>query len=193
MRKLLALIILIYLCIQVQAQKKNEIQIGVTAAYFFDDTPYLFHDFKRGVPLPTHINYSRLLTDKSALSFSFNQLWLVYDAPITYDTPELYLRDYLKLSAEFHRQKRIGKFNIGASIGLGYRFLGGEAFISRSYFGGGYGFSKPYNHVCITAGIQTKFHLYRNLSAVAKINYSRYFSAYSPNELHNIFALSYEF
>jgi len=93
MRISLLLITLLCLCIQTQAQKKNEIQIGVPAAYFFDDTPYMFHSFKHAEPFPTHVSYSRLLTDKNGLSFSFDNLWLVYGFPTAYEIPKIELRD----------------------------------------------------------------------------------------------------
>jgi len=188
MRKLLTLIALLCLCIQTQAQKKNEIQIGIPAAYFFDDTPYRFNT----LPIVTHANYTRILTDKHGLSFTYNNLWLPYGFPLVPDTPKLELRAYNKLSAEFYKQKRIGRFTIRGSAGLGYRFEGGELF-TTSFFAESHSSYNSYNHIGTTAGIQTKFRLYRNLSAVAKLNYSRYFSKFSPNELFNIFGLGYEF
>ena len=192
MRISLLLITLLCLCFQAKAQKKNEIQIGATATYFFDDTPYLFHNFKRGTPFPTHINYTRSLTDKNGLSFSFDHLWLVYNPPSAFDSPKLFLRDYLKLSIEFYRQKRMGRFSISGKAGIGYRFRGGETFMSRSFWESHFSHNY-YNHIGLTTGIQAKVQLYRNLSAVAKLNYSRYFAEHSPNELHNIFGLGYEF
>lgn len=192
MRKLLLLIILFCLCIQVQAQKKNEVQIGVPAAYFFDDTPYMFHNLKRAGLFPTHVNYSRLFTDKNGLSFSYDNLWLFYGFPSVPGTTKLELRAYNKLSVEFYRQKRIGRFSIRGSLGLGYRFYGGELFWTNFVIES-HSHNNPYNHIGVTTGVQAKLQLYRNLSAVAKLNYSRYFAEYTPNELHNVFALSYEF
>jgi len=198
--RILLSVVFLCLCISAQAQKKNQIQIGIPAAYFFDDTPYRFYNLKRSWPIPTHISYARAITSKNSLRISFDDFWLVYDiaAQDNY-RGEVLLRGYSKVSIEFQRRiKKIDRLTISGKAGLGYRF-GSESFHET------YGYtdegviwetiilSNLYRDFSPIIGLQAEYRLFGQLSAVAQVNFLRYFSKYSPNELHNVFGLSYGF
>ena len=194
--RILLSIVFLCLCISTQAQKKNEIQIGLPSVYFFDDKPYSFNSFVIKVPLPTHISYTRLLSDSKGLSFSLNYFWLDYD--ISHKIDEVWNREYVKISMEYYQEKKINRFSLRGRTGIGYR-MGSEIFLSSfGYTDEGViweiiGDRNPYNHLCLMVGLQTRYRLLNSLSIIAQINLSRYLSKHSPNELHNVFGLSYGF
>jgi len=200
--RILLSVVFLCLCISTQAQKKNEIRIGLPSIYYFDETPYMFHTViigKRRIPPPTYFGYSRLLTKTGGLSIDYKNMWLVYAPFSPNNTPdEIIRREFNDFSISWYKQFTSNRIKIIGKAGISYRDGGEVVHLFSILLPDGTPWEEKtdvnkYNNFGGKLDIQTKFRVAWNLNIFAEVGLAGYFSKHSPYQLNNLIGLSYEF
>ncbi len=192
------ILIILGVSISTQAQnKKNEFRIGIPGAYFFEESIYRIHNLK-SVPIPTYLSYSRKINNKISISANYYFYWLGGDQKdIIYNGLTLSRHfDVINtlVNYEFYR---IDKISISSFYGLSFRFSGGEVFHVRYINHGTWGEEildyRAYNDFGLSIGTEVQYKIYKSFSLGAEIDFTRYFSDVSPNQLSTAVFIGYEF
>ncbi len=192
------IIIVLGLSLTTQAQnKKNEIRIGVPGAYFFEKSIYRIHNLK-SVPIPTYLSYSRKINNKISISANYCFYWLGGDQKdLIYNGLTLSRHfDVINtlVNYEFYR---VDKISISSFYGLSFRFSGGELFHVRYIDHGAWREEfldyRAYNDFGLSVGTQMKYNFYKRFSIGGEIDYTKYFTPISPNQLSTAMFIEYEF
>ena len=199
------MILILGLSLTTQAQnKKNEIRVGVPlSVYFFDISPIKIHRIKTRetayIPIPTYFSYSRLVGIDFFISARLINYSLSYEDFSRANYNDEILSRHFFASAILLKKRIVSLFNFNVDISLGgiYRFSGGELF-HVGYINHGTWIEehldyRPYNDFGFSIGNDVKCKLYKRFSLGLEIDYTRYFTEVSPNQLSTAIFLGYEF
>lgn len=187
------------LSIIIQAQDyKNEIKVGVPGGYFFDNAPYRQHRLS-SVPIPTYFSYDRILYKNYSISCRQTFFWLFYhNDEDTREKDEIIKRAFHESSIRFkYKILNLTNFKFILSSGISYRYEGGELF-HVSYVDHGswreqHVDYRVYNDFGFSIGTEFKYIFYKRFNLGIGIDYTRYLTEISPNQLSTAIFLGYEF
>ena len=194
--------------------KKNEIRIGVPfGVSFFDNSPEKIHRISTRtknhggisyVPIPTYFSFGRILHENLLLSFKLVYYDLNYEdyTRLNYKDEILGRHFYvfsvsLKYRVMPNNSWSSNSWYIHILSGINYRFSGGELFHVRYFDHGAWREEildyRAYNDFGLSIGTEVQYKIYKNFSLGAEIDFTRYFSDVSPNQLSTAIFIGYEF
>ena len=169
--------------------KKNEIRVGVPGAYFFEKSPYRFN----AVPVPTFFSFTRFLQRKIAVNIEYRYYSLSGENGTNY-FGRIKKREFHQLASSInYTYYSNNSFKLSLNTGINYRFSGGELFhISYGWIEEYLGY-RPYNDFGFSIGNDVKCKFYKRFSLGLEIDYTRFFTEVSHNQLSTAVFIGYEF
>ena len=184
--------------------KKNEIRVGVPfCVSFFDNTPVKIHRIKTRdiayIPIPTYFTFDRKLLRNLKLSSRFIYYDLNYEDynRLNYKDEIIGRHFYIFSILLKYQVFSIYKWNFYISLGSIFRFSGGELFHVR-YLDHGTWIEefldyRSYNDIGLSAGTDVSYNISDRFSLGLEFDFTRYFTAFSPNQLSTAIFLGYKF